>query len=92
MRLGTPGTTAPVRLPCRASHEELWRADRLYDLVVEIGWNLAPRRSGRGSAIFLHVARADFAPTAGCVALRAADLRRLLIRLGPRTRLRIEPC
>ena len=82
----------PVRLPCRASHEELWRADRLYDLVVEISWNLQPRRSGRGSAIFLHVARADFAPTAGCVALRAGDLRRLLIRLGPRTRLVVGPC
>ncbi|BBF94730.1 hypothetical protein BLTE_34150 [Blastochloris tepida] len=82
----------PVRLPCRASHEEMWRADGLYDLVVEIGWNLSPRRSRHGSAIFLHAARpgsgfTDLAPTAGCVALRPADLRRLAARLGPRTRL-----
>lgn len=79
----------PVRLPCRASHEEMWRADGLYDLVVEIGWNMHPRRLSRGSAIFLHVARTGFAPTAGCVALRPDDLRRLLARLGPDTRIRI---
>ena len=33
---------------------------------------------GRGSAIFLHVARPDFAPTEGCVALALPDLLRLL--------------
>lgn len=63
-----------VRLPYPASHEELWREDRLYDLVGVLGWNDSPVRPGRGSAIFLHVARDDFSPTAGCIALGLPDL------------------
>ncbi len=53
-------------------------AIRLYDIVGVLGWNDAPVQRGRGSAIFLHVARPDYAPTEGCVALAATDLRALL--------------
>jgi L,D-peptidoglycan transpeptidase YkuD (ErfK/YbiS/YcfS/YnhG family) len=67
-----------IRLPHEAHHEELWRTDGLYDLVGVLGWNDAPVVRGRGSVIFLHVARADYAPTAGCIALAAEDLRRVL--------------
>jgi len=79
----------PVRLPYPASHERLWREDHLYDLVVVLGYNDAPRSRGRGSAIFMHLASPDFAPTAGCIALREADLRMLLAITGPRTDMRI---
>jgi L,D-peptidoglycan transpeptidase YkuD (ErfK/YbiS/YcfS/YnhG family) len=71
-----------VVLPCRASHEKLWRADRVYDLVIILDYNIHPRRKNRGSAIFLHCAGPDFAPTSGCIALRLDDLRRLLPRLA----------
>jgi L,D-peptidoglycan transpeptidase YkuD (ErfK/YbiS/YcfS/YnhG family) len=67
-----------IRLPHPARHEELWRADAVYDLVGVLGWNDAPVRRGEGSAIFLHVARPDFAPTEGCIALPRADLLELL--------------
>jgi L,D-peptidoglycan transpeptidase YkuD (ErfK/YbiS/YcfS/YnhG family) len=67
-----------VRLPYAARHETLWRDDSLYDIVGVLGWNDAPVRRGRGSAIFLHVARADYAPTDGCIALSLPDLRRAL--------------
>jgi len=80
----------PVTLPYPASAEAMWRDDRLYDVVVEIPWNMKPRISGRGSAIFLHLAREDFSPTAGCVAVRHRDMRKLLARLGPHTMLRIS--
>jgi len=72
----------PVALPCRLSHEQLWREDRLYDVVIALDYNIHPRRKSRGSAIFLHCARPDFAPTKGCIALRPDDLRRLLPRLA----------
>jgi L,D-peptidoglycan transpeptidase YkuD (ErfK/YbiS/YcfS/YnhG family) len=79
-----------INLPYRAAHEILWRGDRLYDLVVVLDYNIHPRRKLRGSAIFLHCARPDFAPTEGCVALSLADLRRLLPRLSRRAVLSIR--
>ncbi len=74
----------PVRLPLRASHETMRRDDHLYDVVIVLDANIRRRSIGRGSAIFLHLARDGFEPTAGCVALRPADMRRLLPRLGAR--------
>lgn len=79
----------PVRLPFRPSHEEMWRADGLYDLVVVLDHNERPRQAKRGSAVFLHLARPGFEPTAGCLAFRPADLRRLLARIGPHTAIEI---
>jgi L,D-peptidoglycan transpeptidase YkuD (ErfK/YbiS/YcfS/YnhG family) len=67
----------------------MWRGDTLYDVVLDIDYNRAPIRWGRGSAIFMHIARDGYRPTEGCVALARADLIRLLARLGPRTHLRI---
>jgi len=80
----------PVRLPYPASHEQLWREDRLYDLVVILGYNDWPRSRGLGSAIFMHLASPDFAPTEGCIALREAGLRRLLAMTGPHACLRVR--
>jgi L,D-peptidoglycan transpeptidase YkuD (ErfK/YbiS/YcfS/YnhG family) len=75
-----PDYNRMVRLPYDGHCEELWRQDGLYDLIGVLGWNDAPVRRGRGSAIFLHVARSDYAPTDGCIALALGDLRRLLAR------------
>lgn len=70
----------PVRLPYPASAESLWRSDHLYDVVAVLGYNDHPRISGRGSAIFMHVARPSYAPTEGCVALTRKALLELLSR------------
>src|ERR1700712_1731293 len=67
-----------VRLPHSGRHEALWRNDGIYDLIGVLGWNDAPVVRRAGSAIFLHVARLDMAPTAGCIALKLPDLKRLL--------------
>ena len=77
----------PFRLPAGHPGDRLWRADHLYDFIVEIDHNTRPRIAGRGSAVFIHVARPGFAPTAGCVALAAPALRQLIQRAGPRTRI-----
>jgi L,D-peptidoglycan transpeptidase YkuD (ErfK/YbiS/YcfS/YnhG family) len=79
----------PVRLPYPASHERLWRDDHLYDVVLDLDWNRRPVRKGRGSAIFLHLAKPGFEPTQGCVAVDPRAIRRLLERIGPRTRVEI---
>ncbi len=79
----------PVRLPYAARHEELWRADALYDVIVVIGHNDAPVVAGMGSAIFMHLASVDYRPTRGCVALARQDLLDILAGAGPDTVLEI---
>ncbi len=78
-----------VRLPYPARHEALWRSDGLYDLIVVLGHNDDPVQPGAGSAIFLHVARGDFGPTEGCVALARSDLLTMLASAGPGDRVTI---
>jgi L,D-peptidoglycan transpeptidase YkuD (ErfK/YbiS/YcfS/YnhG family) len=73
----------PVRLPCAARHERLWRSDRLYDVVVVLDYNCERPRPGAGSAIFLHIATPHFSPTEGCIAVSMIAMRRLLARAGP---------
>lgn len=80
----------PVPHPYPVSHEALWRADGIYDLLVELDCNSRPRVQGRGSAIFLHIARPGYAPTEGCIALSRPDLARLLPRLGRRAVLAVQ--
>lgn len=72
-----------VTLPHGAHAESLWRMDGIYDLIVVVGHNDDPAISGAGSAIFLHLAREDFAPTQGCVALARDDLEALLALAAP---------
>ena len=88
---GHPLYNRPLRLPHHARHEERWRADRVYDLIVILGHNDAPVVSGLGSAVFLHVAQPDYAPTAGCVAVAAGDLLTILAGVDPQTWLRVPP-
>jgi L,D-peptidoglycan transpeptidase YkuD (ErfK/YbiS/YcfS/YnhG family) len=77
----------PIRLSRGQSGDRLKRDDHLYDFIVEIDHNASPRVAGRGSAVFLHLARENFGPTAGCVSMKQAAMLRLLQRLGPRTRI-----
>src|ERR1017187_6214215 len=79
-----------IKVPPQSKADRLARNDNLYDFIVELDHNTSPRVAGRGSAVFIHVARPQFAPTAGCVALELSSLRRLLARVGPRTRIVVE--
>ena len=86
-----PNYNRQVRLPHPARCEDLWRADGLYDLIAVLGYNDAPIVPGRGSAIFLHVARPGYAPTEGCVALALGDLRAILAELGAEDAVAVLP-
>jgi L,D-peptidoglycan transpeptidase YkuD (ErfK/YbiS/YcfS/YnhG family) len=76
-----------VRLPFPAGHETMRRADALYDIVVELDWNRAPAVRGRGSAIFLHLAKPGFPATQGCIAVSLKTMRLILPHLRPTTRI-----
>jgi L,D-peptidoglycan transpeptidase YkuD (ErfK/YbiS/YcfS/YnhG family) len=77
----------PVRLDHDRGGDRLKREDHLYDFIVEIDHNSSPRIAGRGSAVFLHLARDNFGPTAGCVSMTKSAMLHLLQRLGPDTRI-----
>jgi L,D-peptidoglycan transpeptidase YkuD (ErfK/YbiS/YcfS/YnhG family) len=79
-----------IQLPCRASAENLWRDDALYDLVIVLGFNDDPVVAGKGSAIFVHVARPGFAPTEGCVALALPDLLEMLAQMKRGDAVRVQ--
>ncbi|NJM29167.1 MAG: L,D-transpeptidase family protein [Rhizobiales bacterium] len=74
-----------IKLPYPASHELLKRQDRLYDIIVVLSHNQRPRIQGLGSAVFFHLAREDYAPTAGCVAVSLRDMRTILGLCGIRS-------
>jgi L,D-peptidoglycan transpeptidase YkuD (ErfK/YbiS/YcfS/YnhG family) len=80
----------PFRRSASEPGDRLWRQDRLYDLIIEIDHNTRPRIAGRGSAVFVHLARPGFTPTAGCIALTPGALRLLVRRIGPKTRIVIH--
>jgi L,D-peptidoglycan transpeptidase YkuD (ErfK/YbiS/YcfS/YnhG family) len=77
----------PIRLDPGRHGDRLTRDDALYDFIVEIDHNTLPRVAGRGSAVFLHLAREHFAPTAGCIAMTKSAMLHLLARLGPETQI-----
>ena len=77
----------PARGRYGFGHEAMWRGDRLYDVVIDIGQNQNPAVPGRGSAIFIHHWRKPRHPTEGCVAFAPQDLRWILEHASVRDRL-----
>ncbi len=88
---GDPRYNGLVQLPYGGRHERLWRDAEVYDCIVVLGYNDGPVRDGAGSAIFLHVARQDLAPTQGCVALMRGDLLEFLRAASKSTRVCAAP-
>jgi L,D-peptidoglycan transpeptidase YkuD (ErfK/YbiS/YcfS/YnhG family) len=85
----SPRYNRPVRLPAPDCTDRMWREDGLYDLTFVLDQNFTQRSKGRGSAIFFHLARPGLTPTAGCVAIAPADMRRLAPRLAGGAAMRI---
>ncbi|WFR97307.1 L,D-transpeptidase family protein [Rhizobium tumorigenes] len=71
-----------VKAPFRAGHEEMMRDDGVYDICLVLDWNISVRQRNRGSAVFFHLIRPGFEPTAGCIAVSLPHMRRLLSHVG----------
>ncbi|MDK4705803.1 L,D-transpeptidase family protein [Rhizobium sp. CNPSo 4062] len=84
-----PNYNRLVKAPFRPSHEELRRGDGLYDVCLVLDWNVSSRRRNRGSAIFFHLIRPGYEPTAGCVAVSLRDMKRILPSLRRGTTVRV---
>ena len=54
----------------KMSAEKLYLKENIYDIILVINYNLNPVKKNKGSAIFLHVAKKNFGPTKGCLAIK----------------------
>jgi L,D-peptidoglycan transpeptidase YkuD (ErfK/YbiS/YcfS/YnhG family) len=79
-----------IKLPNKFNYEKLYRNDRIYDLLAVLNYNTNPVVKNKGSAIFIHIARNNYKPTAGCVALKKGDLIKLLKTIKKNTKIKIS--
>jgi L,D-peptidoglycan transpeptidase YkuD (ErfK/YbiS/YcfS/YnhG family) len=79
-----------IKLPSRFGHEKLYRKDNLYDLILVLNYNTNPIIKNKGSAIFIHIAKKNYEPTAGCVALKKKDLVELLKKIKKKIKIKIH--
>ena len=78
-----------IKLPSKLSYERLYRKDDIYDLLAVLNYNINPIVKNKGSAIFIHIAKKNFRPTGGCVALKKEDLIKLLQIIKKNTSIKI---
>ncbi|MCL6229107.1 L,D-transpeptidase family protein [Bartonella bilalgolemii] len=76
-----------VRLPYPKSAEKMQREDGLYDMGLILDWNIRERKMAKGSAIFIHLARNNYMPTEGCIALSYRDMQRILPYINQQTKI-----
>ena len=79
-----------VQFPFDASAERLFRDDDLYDIICVLNYNTNPIVPGKGSAIFLHICKPNFAGTEGCVAIEKKNILKLVNLIDLNTKLIIK--
>ena len=79
-----------IKLPTNYSYERLYRKENIYDLIIVLNYNIKPTIKNKGSAIFIHVASKNFNKTAGCIALKKSDLRKLIMVINKNTQIVIN--
>ena len=78
-----------IKLPSKYSHEKFYRKDEIYDIICVLDFNISPITRGKGSAIFVHVAKEKYTDTKGCVALKKKDLIYILSKIRKNTKIKI---
>jgi L,D-peptidoglycan transpeptidase YkuD (ErfK/YbiS/YcfS/YnhG family) len=76
-----------IKFPFNYSAEKLWRKDNIYDLIIIINYNCKPVIKNKGSAIFLHICKKNYAPTKGCLAINKNDMMNLIVNIKNNTKL-----
>jgi L,D-peptidoglycan transpeptidase YkuD (ErfK/YbiS/YcfS/YnhG family) len=79
-----------INLPSKCRHEKLFRNDRIYDLILVLDYNMNPTIKNKGSAIFMHIAKKNYTPTKGCIALSKIDLLKILNKINKKTKVKIS--
>ena len=71
------------------SYEKLYKINNTYDLILVINYNTKPIITNKGSAIFLHIAKKNFSPTSGCIALKKTCFIEILKKLSISDKIKI---
>ena len=79
-----------IRLPTKYCHEKLYRSDKLYDIILILNYNMDPIIKGKGSAIFLHLAKNLKNKTSGCIGLKKKDMLELIKKIKKNTKIIIN--
>ena len=74
-----------VKLPCNYKAEKLYKKNNTYDILLVLNYNMSPIKKNKGSAIFIHIAKRNYAPTAGCVAINKNDMKKIIKKISKRT-------
>jgi L,D-peptidoglycan transpeptidase YkuD (ErfK/YbiS/YcfS/YnhG family) len=74
-----------IKLPSKYSHENLYRENSIYDLILVLNYNMNPIIKNKGSAIFIHIANKKFKNTEGCIAIEKKNLVRLVKIINKKT-------
>ena len=78
-----------IKLPFKYSAEKLWLKENVYDIILIIDYNLSPIIKGKGSAIFLHLAKKKYQATKGCVAISKKNMKLLVNKINKKSKLQI---
>ena len=78
-----------IKLPNKFKHEKFYRKDHLYDLIIVLNYNMRPVIKNKGSAIFIHLAKRNYYPTKGCIALSKNNLLMILNKINKNTNIKI---
>lgn len=78
-----------IKLPSKLSHEKLYRRDNIYDIILVLNYNMKPTIQHKGSAIFIHVAKKNFPPTRGCIAVSKKNLIYITERISKNIKIKI---
>ena len=79
-----------IKFPFKYSAEKLYRKDNTYDIILVLNYNFNPIRKGKGSAIFIHVAKKNYKKTLGCIAVRKKDLKKIIKKINKSTIINIS--
>mgnify|MGYP001321026679 CR=1 FL=1 len=74
-----------IKIPFKGSAEKLYRKDNTYDIILVLNYNINPIRKGKGSAIFIHVARKGYKSTLGCIAVSKRSLMKIIKKINKST-------
>ena len=79
-----------INLPSKYGHEKLFKKNNIYDIIVVLNYNMKPVVKNKGSAIFIHVAKKNYQPTQGCIALKKNDLLKILSKINKNIKIKIN--